>query len=294
MLSPPRSLAGQPIGWTGLGTQKLGASMTKSIAERIFVIHAALDAGVALIDTSDVYAPNRYWINEGERLVGEALRQWSGDRSKLVIATKGGHILGRHPIDIRQNGRPEHLRAACEESLKALGVDVIDLYQLHSVDSEVPLAETVGGLADLQRAGKIRHIGLSNCGRRQISEAQTVAPIVSVQNQFSLSVQNSRRVALWCAEVGITFMCWSPLGRDGVSELGTQIAPVGLIARRLGVTPQQVVLAWLVALSPTAFPLPGATTAEQASDNLAVHSIDLTPDDIAAIGSAADEARAKL
>jgi aryl-alcohol dehydrogenase-like predicted oxidoreductase len=276
-----RHIGGRPAGRLGLGLQMLGASTSFSIDDAVRVIHAGLDAGVRLIDTADVYAPNALWLGQGERLLGEALRTWSGDLGQVVISTKGGNLLGADSLDIGQDGRPEHLKAACEASLRRLGVEAIDLYQLHSADPQVPIAESVGALADLQRAGKVHMIGLSNVGRREIGAAREVAEVVSVQSRLSIVSTRTRGVAAWCGEQGLAFLAYSPLGRTRAGELGEAVDAVGRVAQRHGCSPQRVALAWLLALGEHMLPIPGARNPSHIIDNLAAADLELSPQDLA-------------
>lgn len=271
----------------GLGVQMLAASQEHSTAEVIRVIHGALDAGVTLIDVADVYAPSKSWTGQGERLVGEALRQWSGDREGLVVATKGGHLLGAHPRDVARNGSPAHLKTACEASLRALGVEQIDLYQLHSVDPAVPLEESVGALRDLQREGKVRAIGLSNVGRAQIAAMLDIgAGIASVQNRMSVAAPQARKSLEFCAERKVAFLAYSPLAREDAGSLGAKFTVLDTIAQSRGVTPQRVALAWLLALGDNVIPIPGATKIEHVLDNIAAAECALSADEIAEINAA--------
>jgi len=280
---PERLLSGRPVGHVGMGVQLLGASTHLSIDDSIRAIHAGMEGGSLLLDTSDVYAPNRHWTGHGERIVGEALRQWPHDRDRVVVATKGGHLLGAHPMDITPDGRPEHLRAACEASLKALGRDVIDLYQLHSVDPDIPLEASLGALIRLRDEGKIREIGLSNVGRSQLASALAVTPIASVQNRYSLLALKSRAVLDMCAQRGILFLPWSPLGRDDAKNIGDRVAALASIAELHGVSPQRVALAWLLAQGDHVLPLSGATKIANILDNLSAATLDLTAEELATL-----------
>ena len=278
-----RQIAGESVGWIGIGTQMLGASLDLSIAEIVRILHAAFDAGSVFVDTADVYAPSRPWAGQAERLVGEAIKGWRGAGKKSpFVATKGGHLLGEHPLEIARNGSAAHLRKACEASLSALGVECIDLYQLHSADPDCSLVESLGALVDLRKEGKIRHIGVSNFGRRALAEAKALAPIVSAQSRLSLFSRDAAGVASWCKDNGVVFLCYGPLGRDRAQEL-SRIEIVADIALRKGATPQQVALSWLLAQGPHLLPLPGATTREQAIQNAAAKDIRLESADIKAL-----------
>ena len=196
----------------GLGAMQLSISGRPDHDQGVATIHAALDAGVTLIDTADAYCLDDAETGHNERLIGAALRSWGGDPSDVLVATKGGHVRpeGRWEVD----GSPDHLRAACEASLTALGVEAIGLYQFHRPDPSVPYAESVGVLRDLLDAGKIRMAGISNANPEQIREAQEVlgGRLVSVQNQFSPAFRSSEPELRLCDELGIAFLPWGPLG----------------------------------------------------------------------------------
>lgn len=280
MTPKQRWIAGRPAGFAGLGVQQLAASLLHSIDDGLGVIHAALDAGIRLLDVADVYAPNRHWVGQGERLVGEALRRWSGNRNEVVVATKGGHLLGDDPLAITPDGRPEHLVAACEASLRALGVDRIDIYQLHSVDPATPLERSMEALARLREQGKIAHIGLSNVNRGQLALACGVAPVVSVQSRYSVLATQAAKVLEMCGERDIAFLAYSPLGRSEAASIGATVEAVGRVAARHGVSPQRIALAWLLAQGDHVLPLPGATSKNHPSDNVAAGQLQLTPADL--------------
>ena len=206
-------------------------------ATGIAVIRAALEHGVTLIDTADVYCLDDGELGHNERLIATALRTWAGPREHVIVATKGG--MTRPAGRWGRNGRPEHLRRACDRSLKALGVDRIDLYQLHTPDPEVPFAESIGALAELQRAGKIRWVGLSNVSVADIEEASRLVTVVTVQNRlnpfFREAVESG--VVAFCERRGIGFLAYSPVG-GGRLNLKLPAHPVlGPIARRHGVSP---------------------------------------------------------
>ncbi len=250
------------------------------------VLRAALDAGVTLIDTADVYCLDQHDIGHNERLIAQALAGWAGDRSSVTVATKGGVVrpAGRWDSD----ARPEQLRAACERSLRALGVDRLDLYQLHGPDPRVPLADSVGELARLREAGKLRWIGLSNVSVPQIREAQRIAPITSVQNRLNPFFRESLAggVVAHCAEQGIGFLAYSPTGGGRLTRTLPVHPTLAPIARRLGVSAHAVVLAWALAQSPTVIVIPSARTVEHALDSVGAADVVLGPDDLAAIDAA--------
>jgi aryl-alcohol dehydrogenase-like predicted oxidoreductase len=250
------------------------------------VLRAALDAGVTLIDTADVYCLDQDDIGHNERLIAQALAGWAGDRSSVTVATKGGVVrpAGRWDSD----ARPEQLRAACERSLRALGVDRLDLYQLHAPDPRVPLADSIGELARLREAGKVRWIGLSNVNLPQIREAQGITPITSVQNRLNPFFRESLAggVVAYCAEQGIGFLAYSPTGGGRLTRTLPAHPVLAPIARRLGVSTHAVVLGWALAQSPTVIVIPSARIVEHALDSVGAADLVLGADDLAAIDAA--------
>ena len=241
----------------------------------ITVIHAALDAGVTLLDTADVYCLDDSDIGHNERLITEALRGWHGDRSKITVATKGG--MRRPGGKWVPDGRAAHLRKACEASLHALAVDVIDLYQLHAVDPKVPFETSVRALAGLQRDGYIKQVGLSNVTVSQIKAARDIVEITSVQNELSVAADENLRngVAEYCAEHGIHFLAYRPVHGSKAGKLSKD-ATLAALAAEHDTTAQNIALAWLLDLAPNLTPLPGATRVETARSLAALRSIELT------------------
>ena len=231
------------------------------------VLRRALELGVTLIDTADSYGPE-----VSERLIGEALYPYP---EGLIIATKAG-FERCGPGLWHVNGRPEHLRAACEGSLRRLRIERIDLYQLHRIDRNVPLEDQLGALADLQREGKIRHIGLSEVSVGQIRRVREAVEIVSVQNHYNLAERRAEDVLDVCEDEGLGFIPWFPLAAGDLSE------PGGLLdraARALDATPSQVALAWLLRRSPVMLPIPGTGSVAHLEENMAAASLEL-PDDV--------------
>lgn len=267
----------------GLGGMPLSIAGRPERDEAVRVIHAALDAGMTLIDTADVYCLDGADIGHNEQLVARALWSWSGDEDAILVCTKGG--LRRPNGEWTRDGRPEHLRDACERSLSALGVDRIAVYQLHAPDDAVPFADSVGALSKLREEGKIGHVGLSNVSAAQIEEAQAIVPIVSVQNRcnpFDLRAFEDGVIAK-CEADGLAFLPWSPVGGGrGKGEVGGD--PVlTVVGAAHDATSYQVALAWLRAKSPAMFPIPGANRIESARSSAAAASLTLTDDDIARI-----------
>jgi pyridoxine 4-dehydrogenase len=227
------------------------------------VLRRVPELGVDLIDTADSYGPE-----VSERLIAETLHPYD----ELTIATKGG-LERTGPNQWPRNGRPEHLRAACEGSLQRLRLDRIDLYQLHSPDADVPYEESVGALKDLQDEGKIRHVGISNVSVDQLATARSIVDVVTVQNRYSLSDRHSEDVLEVCASSGIGFIPWFPLAAGALAE------PGGLadeIAHELDATVGQVALAWLLRRSPVMLPIPGTSSIAHLEENVAAGELELT------------------
>ena len=233
------------------------------------VLKRAVELGINLIDTADSYGPH-----VSERLIGETLHPYPED---LVIATKGG-LLRDGPGQWRRDARPEHLREACEGSLKRLKLDRIDLYQLHRIDPRVPAEEPLGALAELREEGKIRHIGLSEVSVEQIQRAQQIVPIVSVQNRYNLIDRDSEDVLDFCEREGIGFIPWFPLATGDLARPG---GPLDEIATRYGASPGQVALAWLLWRSPVILPIPGTSSVEHLVENVAAASLELDEEEFA-------------
>ena len=235
------------------------------------VLKRAVELGINLIDTADSYGPH-----VSERLIGETLHPYPED---LVIATKGG-LLRDGPGRWRRDARPEHLREACEGSLKRLKLDRIDLYQLHRIDPRVPAEEPLGALAELREEGKIRHIGLSEVSVEQIQRAQQIVPIVSVQNRYNLTDRDSEDVLDFCEREGIGFIPWFPLA---VGDLARPGGPLDEIAARHDATPGQIALAWLLWRSPVMLPIPGTSSVAHLEENTATASLELDEEELATL-----------
>jgi pyridoxine 4-dehydrogenase len=225
--------------------------------EAVRVLRRAVELGINLIDTADSYGPN-----VSEELIAEALRPYPED---LVIATKGG-LTRTGPNVWPRDGRPEHLREACEGSLRRLGLERIDLYQLHSPDQKVPYEESVGAIKELQEEGKIRHVGVSNVSVEQLATARGIVEVVSVQNRYNLGDRHSADVLAVCQRDGLAFIPWFPLGAGGLAEPG-------------------VALAWLLAQD-RVLPIPGTGSVAHLEENVEAARIELADDEIAALNAA--------
>jgi len=249
-------------------------------ATGVRVIHAALDAGVRLIDTADVYCRSDHDLGHNERLVARALKEWGGPREEVLVATKGG--LTRPDGRWERNARPEHLRRACDRSLKALGVERIDLYQLHAPDPDVPFGESIGMLAELQREGKVRWLGLSNVSVDQISAARRHIEVVTVQNRlnpfFREAIEDG--VLARCEDLGIGFLAYSPVGGGRLNKKLPDHPVAKRIAARHGASTHAVVLAWVLEQASNVIVIPGARTVEHALDSWSAGSLRLDPGEL--------------
>ena len=276
-----------------------GADEARSIA----TIHHALELGIDFLDTADIYGPFK-----NERLVGRAIRD---RRSEVFLATKFGNVRSEDGKFLGINGRPEYVRSACEASLKRLGVDVIDLYYQHRVDAETPIEDTVGAMADLVKAGKVRYLGLSEAAPATIRRAHAVHPITALQTEYSLWTRDPEEGVLpTCRELGIAFVAYSPLGRGfltgrfrSLEDLAPDdwrrnnprfqgenfqknldlVARVEAIARKKGCTPAQLAIAWLLSRGQDIVPIPGSTRPERIEENAAAASITLSADELEAL-----------
>jgi aryl-alcohol dehydrogenase-like predicted oxidoreductase len=263
----------------GFGAMRItGSGVWGPPADRdtaLAVVRRAVELGVDLIDTADSYGPH-----VSEQLIADALYPYP---EGVVIATKGG-LERTGPGGWPRNGRPEHLREACEGSLRDLRVDRIDLYQLHAPDSDVPYAESVGALKELQDEGKIRHVGVSNVSVEQLDEARSIVDVVSVQNRFNLSDRSSADVLAVCERDGLGFFPWFPLAAGNLARPG---GVVDEIAGAHDASPGQVALAWLLARSPVMLPIPGTGSVEHLEENLAAAELRLTGEERARLDDAA-------
>jgi aryl-alcohol dehydrogenase-like predicted oxidoreductase len=276
-----RRIGDVPVSAIGLGGMPMSIEGRPDEQRSIATIHAALDAGVTLIDTADAYHLLAGEVGHNESLIARALASYGGDTSGVLVATKGGHL---RPGDgsWRKNGSPAYLKKACEASLKRLGVDAIGLYQFHRPDPATPYEDSVGALRDLLDEGKIRMAGISNADPGQIRLANEIlgGRLVSVQNEFSPAFRSSEPELDLCAELGIAFLPWSPLG--GISragDLGSRFAAFAAVARAHDVSPQRVCLAWMLAKAPVVIPIPGSSRPETIRDSAAAVDLTLTAEE---------------
>ncbi len=281
-----RAIGGREVSAIGLGGMPMSIEGRPDRQRSIATIHAALDAGVTLIDTADAYSLGAHEVGHNESLIAEALASYGGATDDVLVATKGGHTRpGDGSWDL--DGRPEYLKQACEASLKRLGVEAIGLYQFHRPDPKVPYAESVGAIRDLLDEGKIVMAGISNANPEQIRLSRDIlgGRLASVQNQFSPAFQSSRPELELCDQLGIAFLPWSPLG--GISKasgLGDRFQAFQQVADARGVSPQQVCLAWMLALSPVVVPIPGSSRPETIQDSAQAVHLQLTPEELQQLG----------
>lgn len=277
-----RQIGGRDVSAIGLGGMPMSIEGRPDEARSITTIHAALDAGVTLIDTADAYHLDPTDVGHNELLIAKALRLAGRSADDVLVATKGGH---RRPGDGSWyvQGGAEYLKKACEASLQRLDVEAIGLYQFHRPDPKVPYEESVGAVRDLLDEGKVLMAGISNANPDQIRVAQEIlgGRLVSVQNQFSPAFRSSEPELELCAELGIAFLPWSPLG--GISRaggLGTSHAAFAEVAAEHGVSPQQVCLAWELAKAPVVIPIPGASRPESIQDSVRAAELELTSEEL--------------
>jgi aryl-alcohol dehydrogenase-like predicted oxidoreductase len=281
-----RSIGDTHVSAIGLGGMPMSIEGRPDSDRCVATIHAALDAGVTLIDTADAYHLHPDEVGHNEILIAQALASWNGDASRVLVATKGGHL---RPGDgsWTLSGHPDHLRQAAEASLKRLGVEAIGLYQFHRPDPEVPYADSIGALRELLDEGKIRMAGVSNANPEQIRQAQDIlgGRLVSVQNQYSPAFRSSEPELRLCDELGIAFLPWSPLGGIGkAGQLGDAFAAFSRVAQAHQVSPQQVALAWMLAKSPHVIPIPGASRPESITDSVKAADLTLTEAELRDLG----------
>ena len=285
MNAPARRLGSLTVSALGLGAMPLsmGRGEPAPHERAMATIHAALDAGITLLDTADIYAPSWDTMGHNEKLVGEALRSWGGDRTAITVATKGG--ITRSAEGGGRDGSPAYLRRALEMSLAALGTDSVDLYYWHRPDRSIRYAEAVETLAAFQQEGLIREIGISNANIEEIDVAREVlgdGGLAAVQNEFSPSFfHTSRRELEHCGEHGIAFVPWSPLGGTGggAAAVGERFPQIARIAEAHDASPQQVVLAWEIGLGEHVIPIPGASRPESITDSARAMTLALSDEE---------------
>lgn len=267
----------------GLGGMPMSIEGRPDERRSVATVHAALEAGVTLIDTADAYHLAAHdEVGHNEELIAKAVREFSGDTSSVLIATKGGHLRPEAGA-WAQNGDPAYLKEAAKASAKRLGVEAIGLYQFHRPDPAVPYADSVGALAELLDEGVIRMAGISNATVDQIREANDVlgGRLASVQNRFSPVFRSSEPELELCDELGIAFLPWSPLGGiGGAADLGTTAEDFAVIARERDVTPQVIALAWELAKSDVVIPIPGASRPQSILDSVTAATVKLRPEEV--------------
>jgi len=283
-----RTLGTATVSAIGLGGMPMSIEGRPDRERSIRTIHAALDAGVTLIDTADAYHLHADEVGHNEELIAEALRTWGGNTDDVIVATKGGHL---RPGDgsWTKNGDPAYLKSAAKESARRLGVEQIALYQLHRPDPDVPYADSVGAIRDLLVEGVIAQAGISNADPDQIRQAQEIlgGRLASVQNQFSPNFRSSEPELQLCDELGIAFLPWSPLGGiSSAADLGSKFAPFAEVAEAHGVSPQQVALAWELAKSPVVIPIPGSSRPETIQDSVRAVDLELTEEELKRLDAA--------
>jgi aryl-alcohol dehydrogenase-like predicted oxidoreductase len=279
----PLGSGAAPVGAIGYGGMHLSLEGRPPEEQGERVLHAVLDAGVTLIDTADAYCLDQRDVGHNERLIARSLRSWGGDRSRVTVATKGGVV--REGGGWERDGSPEHLREACDASLRALGVDRIDLYQLHAPDPRVPFEESIGALAELQGAGKIRWIGLSNVSVAEIRAAESQVTVTTVQNRLNPFFREAlaNGVVRYCTERSIGFLGYSPVGGGRLNRKLATHPVLQPMATRYGVSAHALVLAWVLSRSPVIIPIPSARTVEHALDSVRAADLRLSPADLEAI-----------
>jgi aryl-alcohol dehydrogenase-like predicted oxidoreductase len=285
-----RTIGDVTVSAIGLGGMPLSIEGRPDDSRAIATIHAALDAGITLIDTADAYRLPGEDESHNEQVIAKALLSYGGDTSGVLVATKGGHhrtIARSGPWE--QNGHPDYLKEAAKASLKNLGVEAIGLYQFHRPDPLVDYADSLGAIRDLLDDGIIRMAGISNANPAQILLAQKILDnrLVSVQNQFSPAFRSSEPELELCDELGLAFLPWSPLGGiGGAARLGDRFAPFQAIASERGVSPQVICLAWELAKSPVVITIPGASRPETIRDSATAVDVVLSPEELATLDAA--------
>jgi aryl-alcohol dehydrogenase-like predicted oxidoreductase len=275
------------VGEVGLGGLPMSVGARPAEVDSIATIHAALDAGVSLIDTADAYINDGDEVGHNERLVAKALSTFGGDTAHVLVSTKGGHVRpggGRWTV----NGSPSHLKSAARASARRLGVDAIGLYYFHRPDPEVDYADSLGAIQELLDDGVVRMAGISNANVEQIRLATSIlgSRLVAVQNQFSPAFRSSAGELALCRQLGIAFLSWSPFGGpEAAQDLGGAGAPFEQVGLRLGVSAHRVCLAWMLALGPHVIPIPGAARPDHIRDSAMASDLVLSADEMAELPS---------
>jgi aryl-alcohol dehydrogenase-like predicted oxidoreductase len=278
-----RRIGDLEVGAIGLGEMPMSIEGRPDEDQAVRTIHAALDAGMTLIDTADAYSLGGADTGHGELLVAKALKSWGGDASEILVATKGGHV---RPGDgtWTVNSDPTYLRQAAEASLQRLGVEAIALYQYHRPDPKVPYADAVGVFKELLDAGKVRMVGISNANIEQIELSRSIlgeGNLVSVQNQFSPAFRSSEGELRHCGQLGIAFLPWSPFGGIGNADSLRREHPAFMkVAAAHDVSVHQVVLAWVLAKGEHVIPIPGASRPTSATDSAGAADLKLSDDEV--------------
>ncbi|MGN6577674.1 MAG: aldo/keto reductase [Nocardioides sp.] len=279
-----RRLGTRNVSALGLGAMPMSVREDNDEDRALEAIKRALDEGITLIDTADAYSPDEATFGHNEILVAKALARFGVGPDEVLVATKGGHT--RRGKDWELDGRPEYLREACLASMKRLGVEQIGLYQHHRPDPQVDYAETMQGMKALLDEGLVDAVGISNADPEQIRLAHGILGdgLVAVQNQFSPAFRSSRPEIDLCAELGLAFLAWSPLGgMSDAAELGSRWQPFADVAKKYDVSPQQVCLAWELSLSEAVVPIPGASRPESVADSVQAVRLELDAEDRAAL-----------
>ena len=271
---------GETIPAIGFGGMPLSIQGRPPEEQGKLVLNAAIDAGMTLIDTADVYCMDDRDIGHNERLIAATLAE-RNDREQIRVATKAG--LRRPRGAWTSDGTPQHIREACEQSLRSLQTDRIWLYQFHAPDPKVPFEQSVEAFAELHRAGKFQHFGLSNVSVKQIEQAQKILPVVSVQNRLNPYFREAIPVAQECARRNITFLAYSPVGGGRLAKKLTQFDVLMELARKYDRSVHAIVIAWVRAQGETVVPIPAARTVEHAVDSARAGDLVLAPEDVAAI-----------
>ncbi|WIE54152.1 aldo/keto reductase [Curtobacterium sp. MCBD17_003] len=285
-----RTIGDTDVSAIGLGGMPMSIEGRPDERRAIATIHAALEAGVTLIDTADAYHLGGHdEVGHNESLIAKAIAEYGGDTSHVVIATKGGHLRPGPDERWTQNGDPAYLKEAAKASAKRLGVEAIDLYQFHRPDPAVPYADSIGALADLLDEGVIRMAGISNADVDQIRQANEILDgrLVSVQNQYSPAFRTSEVELVLCDELGITFLPWAPLGGiTSAGDLGAIHEAFSIVAREHDVSPQVIALAWELQKSDVVIPIPGASRPQSILDSVRAADVKLRPEQIERLDAA--------